>query len=208
MIIGRQFAEKFYSETVQEEEEKLYSTGNDELDELLERAFCEGYEYAQKEFAEEGEKKEKNPENHRGLGRAYMLGGVGAMAGRSAGKAQVKKSIKEGKDLDEAEREGMKKAGKVGAAAGAGTLAVAATPGVIAANKVIKAAKPKIKEALKEAGIKVTKKNKRIAAIGAGVAGATALGAAATYGSAGAKIGMDKNNRERRRRMEKNQKSE
>lgn len=33
------------------EEEKLYSTGNDELDELLERAFCEGYEYAQKEFA-------------------------------------------------------------------------------------------------------------------------------------------------------------
>lgn len=33
------------------EEEKLYSTGNDELDELLERAFCEGYEYAQKEYA-------------------------------------------------------------------------------------------------------------------------------------------------------------
>ena len=33
------------------EEEKLYSTGNDELDDLLERAFCEGYEYAQKEFA-------------------------------------------------------------------------------------------------------------------------------------------------------------
>jgi hypothetical protein len=32
-------------------EEKLYSTGNDELDDLLERAFCEGYEYAQKEFA-------------------------------------------------------------------------------------------------------------------------------------------------------------
>ena len=32
------------------EEEKLYSTGNDELDELLERAFCEGYEYAQREF--------------------------------------------------------------------------------------------------------------------------------------------------------------
>jgi hypothetical protein len=33
------------------EEERLYSTGSDELDELLERAFCEGYEYAQKEFA-------------------------------------------------------------------------------------------------------------------------------------------------------------
>lgn len=33
------------------EEEKLYSTGNDELDNLLEHAFCEGYEYAQREFA-------------------------------------------------------------------------------------------------------------------------------------------------------------
>ena len=33
------------------EEEKLYSTGNDELDELLERAFCEGYEYAQKTYS-------------------------------------------------------------------------------------------------------------------------------------------------------------
>ena len=48
MINGREFAERFYSENVQEEEERLYSTGNDELDELLERAFCEGYEYAQR----------------------------------------------------------------------------------------------------------------------------------------------------------------
>lgn len=34
-------------------EERLYSTGSDELDELLERAFCEGYEYAQYEFSDE-----------------------------------------------------------------------------------------------------------------------------------------------------------
>ena len=40
------------------EEEKLYSTGNDELDELLERAFCEGYEYAQKEFATKNERRQ------------------------------------------------------------------------------------------------------------------------------------------------------
>jgi len=32
------------------EDEKLYSTGDYELDELLERAFCEGYYYAQKEY--------------------------------------------------------------------------------------------------------------------------------------------------------------
>lgn len=38
-----------------EMEERLYSTGDVELDELLERAFCEGYEFAQKEFADEAE---------------------------------------------------------------------------------------------------------------------------------------------------------
>lgn len=34
-----------------EMEERLYSTGDVELDELLERAFCEGYEFAQMEFS-------------------------------------------------------------------------------------------------------------------------------------------------------------
>ena len=83
MINGREFAEKFYSENVQEEEERLYSTGNDELDELLERAFCEGYEYAQKEFAEKEEKKEKK---HTGtkvaaIGGGTAVAGVGTLAG-------------------------------------------------------------------------------------------------------------------------------
>ena len=41
--------ERLYSDY--QEEERLYSTGNDELDDLLERAFCDGYEYAQREFA-------------------------------------------------------------------------------------------------------------------------------------------------------------
>ena len=47
MIIGKQFAEKLYSEN---QEERLYSTGDEMLDNLLERAFCEGYELGQKEF--------------------------------------------------------------------------------------------------------------------------------------------------------------
>ena len=47
MILGKQFAEKLYSEN---QEEKLYSTGDEMLDNLLERAFCEGYELGQKEF--------------------------------------------------------------------------------------------------------------------------------------------------------------
>ena len=44
---------KLYSDY--QEEERLYSTGNDELDELMERAFCEGYEYAQREFGKIGD---------------------------------------------------------------------------------------------------------------------------------------------------------
>jgi hypothetical protein len=62
---GKEFAEKMFSEMEEdnyEVQEKLYSTGNDELDDLLERAFCEGYEYAQKEFgrAERKERRESN----------------------------------------------------------------------------------------------------------------------------------------------------
>ena len=44
MITGRQLVNEYY------EDEKLYSTGDEDLDDLLERAFCEGYIYAQKEF--------------------------------------------------------------------------------------------------------------------------------------------------------------
>ena len=53
MLIGKQFTERLYSEN---QEEKLYSTGDEMLDNLLERAFCEGYELAQREYAEEAEK--------------------------------------------------------------------------------------------------------------------------------------------------------
>ena len=42
--------EKLYSDYDEYYYERLYSTGNDELDDLLERAFCDGYEYAQREF--------------------------------------------------------------------------------------------------------------------------------------------------------------
>lgn len=40
---------------VEPEEERLYSTGNEELDDLLERAFSEGYEYAQKLYTADGD---------------------------------------------------------------------------------------------------------------------------------------------------------
>lgn len=53
MITGLEFAEKLYSAC---QEEKLYSTGNEELDNLLEKVFCEGYEYAQREFDQKEDK--------------------------------------------------------------------------------------------------------------------------------------------------------
>lgn len=50
MITGRELIQKYYSDNEYYENERLYSTGDSELDDLLERAFCDGYEYAQKEF--------------------------------------------------------------------------------------------------------------------------------------------------------------
>lgn len=58
MIIGRELVEKMYSENYDEyENTRLYSTGDSDLDELLERAFCDGYEYAQREFSNKYSKK-------------------------------------------------------------------------------------------------------------------------------------------------------
>ncbi len=48
MITGRELIEKMYSDYDEYEDTRLYSTGDSDLDDLLERAFCEGYEYAQR----------------------------------------------------------------------------------------------------------------------------------------------------------------
>ncbi len=45
MITGYELINGYY------EDEKLYSTGDSELDDLLEKAFCDGYEYYQREFS-------------------------------------------------------------------------------------------------------------------------------------------------------------
>ena len=59
MITGKDLIEKMYSENEETQDEKLYSTRDDYLDDLLEKAFCEGYEYAQREFAKKDYEKEK-----------------------------------------------------------------------------------------------------------------------------------------------------
>ena len=53
MITGYDLVNEYY------EEEKLYSTGDDYLDDLLEKAFCDGYEYAQREFGNKENKAAK-----------------------------------------------------------------------------------------------------------------------------------------------------
>ena len=66
MITGKNFVEKLYSTNEYYESEKLYSTGDSDLDDLLERAFCEGYEYAQREFGRTGLSKDQAKEWFKG----------------------------------------------------------------------------------------------------------------------------------------------
>lgn len=99
-------------------EERIYSTGNSELDKLLERAFCDGYEYAQREFTKYDEtdnlkrakdsdilaEKEKEGEGYgevvnKGL-KGALVGGAGsaavaALAGLAASKGKKTLNVKD-----------------------------------------------------------------------------------------------------------------
>lgn len=115
MIIGRQLIERMYSED-------------------YERAFCEGYECAQREF---GKKENKDDianikdhedltygDNQRGLGRAVLLGQGGGAVGRVVGKREYEKQRRKGLSRAEASKKSEKKAAIVGGATNAGLGAV------------------------------------------------------------------------------------
>ena len=94
MIIGKQFAEK------------LYSTGDEMLDNLLERAFCEGYELGQQLFSDskdededEDEKKDKRKKKLKRL--ALGTGSALALAGGYQGYKHLERR-KADKDAKEA----------------------------------------------------------------------------------------------------------
>lgn len=100
MIKGYELIERMYSDCNEyevQEEEKLYSTGNDYLDNLLEKAFCEGYEYAQKEYSLKDELKKALKEGDENkikqLKKKATAAGVitGAAAGGITGKIVYKK---------------------------------------------------------------------------------------------------------------------
>jgi len=212
------------------EDERLYSTGINELDEILERAFCEGYEYAQREYAEKEEKKSKT-DNHRGLGRSYYLAGVPGVAGRVAGRSTEKKMIKKGKSEEEAEVKGRKVASATGAGAAAGTAAAALGTIGLTARKAIKENpylkkeiaeyKNQIKERIIDSAKmgeseeqirknveKGLKRAKRAGKIGLAAGTAGLIGTAALHGSLGAAAGYDKYTSKKREKALKAKKND
>ncbi len=114
------------------EKERLYSTGNDDLDELLERAFCEGYEYAQREFSKKSHKEYIEREKERNKERDELLK-------KTTPREEAQASIMF-EDTDSAGKgryaRNQMKSGLVGAAAGA-------IGGAVAKNKVKKLANTK-----------------------------------------------------------------
>lgn len=123
MIIRKKLVNKYYSE-------KLYSTGNDNLDSLLEKAFCDGYEYAQREFSKE-EKEDVRMDVAREILDAQEAGNRDKV--RELKKRFVKKDRRLGKIIGTtagalgggllAGQSKKAKAGAVIAASGAGALA-------------------------------------------------------------------------------------
>lgn len=98
-----------------EMEERLYSTGDYELDEILERAFCEGYEVAQREFADDDSYDELIGA---GIGAgAVGLGAAGAYGYHKGSNALIENRIKaigKKEGLTAAEIEKRQKAWKEG----------------------------------------------------------------------------------------------
>jgi hypothetical protein len=122
MIITRNLEDQYY------EDEKLYSTGDDYLDDLLEKAFCEGYEYAQKEFSDKKEDKKRKDgvkklrKSNAGLAGAIIaapITGGGSLSGYFAGKKAGEKADEEGADDYEIVERAGTTGGGVGAATGA-----------------------------------------------------------------------------------------
>ena len=155
-------------------------------------------------------------ESHRGLGRSYLLGGIGGMVGGYAGKKEAEKLSREGVSDRDIVTKSRNKAGHVGAAVGAGVGAL--TGGAIAGRSAYKnLVQGNLQEVMsKEAIKKIKSKAGREAAAEAAraakkanralknKAGAIALGGALAMGALGAgtgyfggRAGANKNSRDR-----------
>ena len=206
-----------------EEDEKLFSTGDEELDDILEEVYYsgieDGYDYAQREFAsvwdvedksdkeERGERKKRAEKrerkelknSHRGLGRSIILGGVlpGAI-GAYTTKDDTDKDYKKGYSNEDIIERAGKRGAKRGAIIGAGTGLASATGGVLLANGISDRLAPK----MAEYGLQAPKF--RIS--GMKMARNTAV--AAGLGALGSYLGAKKNAKSRLQKTEKNKKKD
>ena len=97
MISGKEFAEKNFSQ-IEETEEKLFSTGNEELDNLLTEVYYsgieDGYDYAQKEFADKEDKSGLKTAGKVALGTGAAAALTGGIAENVIADKVVKKAAK------------------------------------------------------------------------------------------------------------------
>lgn len=100
-----------------EEDEKLFSTGDSELDNILEEVYYSGiesgYEYAQKEFAQTQDS-EKKP-NNKGLNAGLAVAGTTAAAGTGLAGYSIAKTKKNFKNFlaNDAKAAELAKEGKI-----------------------------------------------------------------------------------------------
>jgi hypothetical protein len=160
MITGYDLVNSYY------EDEKLYSTGDSELDDLLERAFCEGYEYAQREYSLDEEIKEAlRNDDQEALERLRKKAkrksaGIGAGIGAGAGAARILQTRKTTKPvLDKAEKDLGKSGRRIVAGLGYGGVAgitsgigagIGAAVGKGKFNRALEKAKRELEEEKKE----------------------------------------------------------
>ena len=112
-----------------EENEKLFSTGNSELDDILQEVYYsgleDGYDYAQKEFAQ-AQDSEKKP-NNKGLNAGLAVAGTTAAAGTGLAGYSIAKTKKNFKNFlandakaAELAKSGNLKLSRIGTIKGAG----------------------------------------------------------------------------------------
>ena len=146
MILGRQLIESY------EENEKLFSTGNDELDEILEEVYYsgleDGYDYAQREFAE---KEEKGKDKMKFGDRMNVRRLKSTYKGRK-GDEYLKLHLDQVDPDPEVRKKGIKKAAVEGLKAGAKATAIIVPAMAVTGGSINKASGGSFKEGAKAMG--------------------------------------------------------
>ena len=125
--------------------ETLYS--ENEVNELIQSAYSEGYEEASRNFSDEESRKETAAKrkgeslqnSHRGLGRSLILGNAPGAIGAYITKGKVDEDYAEGYDEDEIKSRAGKRGAKYGATLGAGLTTLTNSGALIRGNSKTRA---------------------------------------------------------------------